>query len=189
MPFPTGCHDPRHATLQPYDALWLRTDTPTCPEHQQSVYTGGTAEAATAAAGTAGQHRYNTELMWSRQEPICILRNVEPFFNNKKQLLLSRTPWNIWADPAAIPFSNGNGHNNHGTARKHTSLQHPADAHDPHHTSHTGLRELWNCTTTSVCWKLCQSCTTLYCSRIVSRTHQACLHILSIVTCSRVLVN
>lgn len=77
MPLSIGCHDPRHATLQPDDALWLRTDTPTCPEHQQSVYTGGTAEAATAATGSAGKHGYDNaaELTWSQQEPIFILRN------------------------------------------------------------------------------------------------------------------
>lgn len=72
-----GCHDPRHANLQSHDAIWLRPDTPARPEHQQFVYTGGTAEATTAATattGTAGKHRYNTHLSSSSPSFHSIMR-------------------------------------------------------------------------------------------------------------------
>lgn len=73
-----GCHDPRHANLQSHDAIWLRPDTPACTEHQQYIYTGGTAEATTTAAtattGTAGKRRYNTEYWHFLPHPFPALR-------------------------------------------------------------------------------------------------------------------
>lgn len=152
VPWPQACHSSVLWCLMAQDWHPNLSRTPTVCLYWRN--SRGSNSNSRHSRQTQVQH---TELMWSRQEPICIQGNVEPFLKNKNQLLLFRTPWNIRADPSAIPFPNSNGHNNHGTARKHTSLQHPSDAHDPHHTSHTGLRELWNCTSTTVCWKLCQS--------------------------------
>lgn len=186
-----GCHDPRHANLQSHDAIWLRPDTPACTEHQQYIYTGGTAEATTTAAtattGTAGKRRYNTEYWHFLPHPFPALRGeikisspqisclLHMFWENKfnfssiselywkfiiekKQLsLFFRPSWNVRADPSAFPFPDSNRLNHHSTAREYPALQHPADPHDPYYTSHTSLRELWNCTTATVCWKDGQS--------------------------------
>lgn len=78
-----GCHDPRHANLQSHDAIRLRPDTPARPEHQQFVYTGGTAKAAatatTTTAGTAGKHRYNTHFCHLPLHPFTALRSEVTF--------------------------------------------------------------------------------------------------------------
>lgn len=82
----TGRHDPRHANIQSHDAIWLRPDTSAGPEHQQSVYTGGTAEATTAAAtaGAAGQHRYNTHYCYI---PFITSQPYFPIYSEKTILI------------------------------------------------------------------------------------------------------
>lgn len=65
--------------------------------------------------------------------------------------LLFRNSGNIRTDPSAFPFPGSFRHDNHSATRKHPTVQRPADSHDPDYTSHTGFRELWNCTTATVC--------------------------------------
>lgn len=150
-----GCHDTKYAYLQSYDAIWFRPDTPTCPEHQQFVYTGGTAEAATATS-TAGKYRYNDSyFLESEIQGFYFLLNfyqylicIEYMFGGK---LLFRDSWNIRNDPTAFPFPSSCRHNNHSATRKYATIQHPTDSYDPNYTSHTSFRELWDCTTATVC--------------------------------------
>lgn len=176
-----GCHDARHAYLQSHDALWLRADTAACPEHQQSVNTGGTAKTTAAATSTAGQRRYNTHCrhLLSYQSHYMnsfwvpsvyanltidkLQNNVSIYYPSGRYgclcwtscfSLFSRPPEYIRADSSAFSFPNSSRLNHHSTAFEHTttSLQHSADPHDPNHTGHTSLRELWNSTTATVCF-------------------------------------
>lgn len=68
--------------------------------------------------------------------------------------LFSRSSRDVGADPSAFPFPDRSRLDHHSAARKHptTPLQHSADPHDPDHTGHASLRELWNSTTATVCF-------------------------------------
>lgn len=67
-------------------------------------------------------------------------------------ILFSRPSRDVGADPSAFSFPDSSRFDHHSAARKHptTSIQHSADPHDPDHTSHTSLRELWDSTTATV---------------------------------------
>lgn len=65
--------------------------------------------------------------------------------------LLFRDSWNIRNNPTAFPFPGSCRHNNHSATRKYATVQHPTDSYDPNYTSHTSFRELWDCTTATVC--------------------------------------
>lgn len=74
--FPSvGRNDSRNSHFQPDDAVWHRTDTAACPEHQQPVHIGGTAAAAAAAASSTAIH------------------------------VTASDTGNIWSNPPALPFT------------------------------------------------------------------------------------
>lgn len=87
-----GCNDSRNSNFQPDDAIWHRTDTAACPEHQQSVHTGGAAAAAAAAASSTAVHvtASHTGNIWSNPPALPFTDSYHsPFTRNHTSVLVS----------------------------------------------------------------------------------------------------